>query len=426
MADEKKGIFDLADKFDYQSPFDDWLEGDSNSGSPQPRINVVKIQKLYEYRNTNPQWNTIDEYVLIISVMGSPYKVTVEHNGKEFLAEYNDNRYYSGNYLLKLSTFPELISQPKKFEKKDFAFSVKVFPYPNNLTTPPVINKNKGYSLKPSDLKIVKVNLLQNGSAKLELYKNNGIEVTTFYIYWNTESQGRIEKHIPIKIKDGFKNRYRYVYVNKNDEEHEICTVVVYKNIQSWILGSYKDMSSVSEWEVREIGGKTRSYKKGKGKTELIKVPVPIDYKKGNIILKLTDNTDREYMNPIAFASLLGALAECSYEDFQFNGSTSKDGTGAPSVTHYNGIAFDMRYLRKDKKIEGLHINTNPEKLDITRQEKFIDALIKFGYQGFYSFNITIDDSPFILKNSEHMALHHHHIHAKRENYSPNFEEIEH
>ena len=172
------------------------------------------------------------------------------------------------------------------------------------------------------------------------------------------------------------------------------------------------------------MDNKTRSYKKGKGEIELIRVPVPINYRKGNITIKLYDNTDREYMNPIAFASLLGAIAECGYEDFQFNGSTSKDGTGAPSVTHYNGIAFDMRYLRKDKKLESLHINVNPNELDITRQENFIDALMKFGYQGFYSYNITIDCNPFILKNSEPMTAHHHHIHAKKEEYAPNFEEI--
>lgn len=171
MADEKKSIFDLADKFGYASPFDDWLEESENINFPQPRINSVKIQKLFSLRNNDFTWNTMDKYVLSMSIMGNPYKVTVEYGGLEKKAGLNNDPYYSGNYILQLSAFPELISQPKKFEKKDFFFNVKVFPVTDQLrrllVQPPVLNSSLNIDLKPSDSKTVMVDLLLDGSANI-------------------------------------------------------------------------------------------------------------------------------------------------------------------------------------------------------------------------------------------------------------------
>ncbi len=110
--------------------------------------------------------------------------------------------------------------------------------------------------------------------------------------------------------------------------------------------------------------------------------------------------------------------------DVTMNGFTSKDGTGSPSVSHVNGVAGDFRYLRKDKSGSNLLINENPNDLDIIRQEKFIDALVKFGYSSFLSFNIKINNKPFILKKCSHLADHHHHIHLNKAAYSPSFSEI--
>ena len=121
---------------------------------------------------------------------------------------------------------------------------------------------------------------------------------------------------------------------------------------------------------------------------------------------------------------MLGAVAECGYSDFNFNGSTSRDGTGAPSVTHVNGVSFDFRYLRKDKTGNNLYINERPNDLDVTREEKFIDALIRFGYSKFYSVHITLNGKNFILKNSTNMADHHHHLHIRKEGYNPNYKEV--
>lgn len=250
--------------------------------------------------------------------------------------------------------------------------------------------------------------------------KNNDDVKATDIITYHIYASGKIEKHIPKKIKSGFENKYKYVYHDKNNKEHDIC--IVDKVIaQNWIKGSKVDGGK--GWEKR-TAGKTRYYQKGDGKVELIKIKLPINYNKDGVLIKIGDNTDREYINPISFASMIGTVAECGYSDFNFNGSTSKDGTGAPSVTHVNGVAFDFRYLRKDKSGNNLYINEKPNDLDVTRQEKFIDALIKFGYSKFYSVNITLNGKKFILKNSTNMADHHHHLHIRKEGYNPNYREL--
>ncbi|GAA5084074.1 hypothetical protein GCM10023210_03450 [Chryseobacterium ginsengisoli] len=245
----------------------------------------------------------------------------------------------------------------------------------------------------------------------------NAKDVITFHIY----ADGKIEKHIPKNIKEEYKKKYKYTYHDKDGKEHNIC-IVDFIIAQNWIVGS--KINGGKGWEKRVAGGKTRYYQKGNGEVELVKVKVPLNYNQKGVNIKIGDNTDREYINPKAFASMLGAVAECGYNDFNFNGSTSSDGTGAPSVTHVNGVSFDFRYLRKDRTGNNLHIDTEPNSLDILREEKFIDALIKFGYSKFYSYNIKVNGKPFILKNSTHLADHNHHLHIRREGYNPKYKEI--
>ncbi len=242
--------------------------------------------------------------------------------------------------------------------------------------------------------------------------------VVTYHIY----SDGRIEKHIPKVIKQGFEKKYKYVYHDKDEGDHEICILDNLKT-DAWNKGA-KQSTRVGTWERRVSGGKTRYYQKGTGTVELVKMIFPFNYVKGNLKIKLADNTTREYVNPKTFASIIGALAECSFDDVTMNGFTTSDGTGAPSVSHINGIAGDFRYLRKDKRITNLHINTDPNQLDVTRQEQFIDALVKFGYKSFLSYNITLNGRRFILKKSTHYADHHHHLHLNAAGYSPNYKEI--
>jgi N-acetylmuramoyl-L-alanine amidase len=237
--------------------------------------------------------------------------------------------------------------------------------------------------------------------------------IVTYHIYQN----GTIEKHIPTKIKAGYEKKYKYVYYDKAGTENEIC-ISNFVFAKKWIKGSKNNGGK--GWV--SVGG--RYYQEGQGTNELLKMPLPLNYSKNGVIIKLADNTTREYINPTAFASIIGALGECNYSDVAMNGFTSQDGTGAPSVSHVNGIAGDFRYLRKDKSGANLLINNEPSALDIVRQEKFIDALIKFGYASFLSFKIVVNGKNFILKNSSHLVDHHHHLHANRQGYNPNYKEI--
>jgi len=209
----------------------------------------------------------------------------------------------------------------------------------------------------------------------------------------------------------------KYVYVASDGEEHDLGQFKLVE-AQKWSYGSKLYHKG---WKKVISGGKTRYYEYGKGKVKLVKIKFPFHYKFNETLIKLRDHTDREYINPEALACLIGAIADVGYSDITFNGFTSADGTGAPSVTHFNGIAGDLRYLRKDKSAGSLHIDINPNELDIERQEKLIDALVKFGWDSFYSFNIIINGKSFRLKKSTHLVNHHHHLHLRREKFKPNY-----
>lgn len=220
------------------------------------------------------------------------------------------------------------------------------------------------------------------------------------------------------------KEKISYVYIDKNNKQHDLGSFDIVK-VQKWKKGSSTANSSWKKVTTKDKNKNdvNRYYMYDTGEVPLIKIKFPISYDKNGVKIKINDNTDREYMNPEAYACLLGALAENDYKDMTFNGFTSKDGTGAPSVSHYNGIAGDFRYLRKDKKIASLHINTKPDDLDVDRTEKFIDALIKFGWGSFYSFNIILNKKSFRLKKdyTTHLGNHHHHLHLRKESFKPNY-----
>ena len=230
----------------------------------------------------------------------------------------------------------------------------------------------------------------------------------TIYIYHD----GKISKTPLTLLK-----KIRYVYIANDGEEHDLGKYNIVE-AQKWNYGSKKYHQG---WKKITLNKKIRYYEYAKGKVKLIKFKLPLTYNSKSINIKLNDNSKREYINPESYACLIGALAEVGYDDVTLNGFTSEDGTGAPSLTHFNGIAGDFRYLRKDKKIAVLHINTSPDELDVERQEKFIDALVKFGWKSFYSYNIKINKKDFRLKKSTHLADHHHHLHLRREKFKPNY-----
>jgi len=106
--------------------------------------------------------------------------------------------------------------------------------------------------------------------------------------------------------------------------------------------------------------------------------------------------TLRVYANPNLFAGFIGALAECSFDEIKCTGSTYEDSSCYPSVSHVNGASIDTAYL--DKK---------------TDEQKFIDALWKFGFKLHYvgsSMNYTHG-----TKDK------HHNDHLHSGNFKPNY-----
>jgi len=112
---------------------------------------------------------------------------------------------------------------------------------------------------------------------------------------------------------------------------------------------------------------KYREYKKGKGKVKLIKMK-ELDYVKSELKIKFKfHETLRTYSNPELFAGFIGALADSSFSTIECTGSSYEDSSCYPSTSHVNGQSIDTTYLNKK-----------------TDQQKFIDALWKFGFKLHY------------------------------------------
>jgi hypothetical protein len=120
---------------------------------------------------------------------------------------------------------------------------------------------------------------------------------------------------------------------------------------------------------------------------------------------------------------------ECGYEDFTFNGFSHSDGSASPSKSHRNGYNGDLRYLRADKSIGKIDLFLSDEKgapcgwkgLDEVRQNKFNDALFKFGWKGMLSQKY---DKTKLLNHCSADKDENHNDHLHVQNYNPNFKEI--
>ncbi|WP_428231639.1 hypothetical protein [Flavobacterium sp.] len=132
----------------------------------------------------------------------------------------------------------------------------------------------------------------------------------------------------------------------------------------------------------------------------------------------MNPTTDRFFMNDITIAAFIGAMLDCSYTDFVFNGFSDNLGnsTGG-STSHKNGMHGDLRYLRKDKSGKNIHLSLESETgdpcgwkgLDEKRQNIFIDALFKYGWKDMLSWKYNHK----LLNHSKHYEGHHHHLHIQ-------------
>lgn len=204
----------------------------------------------------------------------------------------------------------------------------------------------------------------------------NAKDIITYHIYFD----GNIEKHIPKKIKTGFEKKYKYLYHDSKNNEHEICIADWHTTKEKGVGQVYKTKpthskiisdQNVSEGntsrrikyengDIAEYGTHPKKgviwllYKAGKNNVELLKMPDSINYKKDNVYIayNFTD-TQRRYTGVNAFAGFIGFLAQSGYK-LKTSGSCFSEGSSFPSQEHCNGRSVDTLYLgivEQDQKI---------------------------------------------------------------------------
>jgi hypothetical protein len=115
---------------------------------------------------------------------------------------------------------------------------------------------------------------------------------------------------------------------------------------------------------------------------------------------------------------LIGACIEVGYRDIDFRGFSEINGKAGKSQTHFNGYYGDFGYFCKDQSRHSLSLKIENEtgeyygwkQLDDIRQNKFNDALFRFGWKdGFWSWKFDGK----LLNHSTQLKDHDHHLHLR-------------
>jgi hypothetical protein len=229
--------------------------------------------------------------------------------------------------------------------------------------------------------------------------KVDKIALITYRIFFN----GSIEKHIPTVIADGKENKYKYEYITKKKITLDLGTYKVIKvNSYQGDAGEYVNLIDLET--------------------------VPKYFKKDDYQYHFNIDSRRSFVNEMTLASFFGAMLEVNYLDISCNGFSHKNGSSKPSRSHINGNNGDFKYLRLDKTLEcgagtSLNISKYADSLDYERQNKWNDALYKFGWKKMLGWSYTIKKKTKYLHHITHKtANHHHHLHVQ--DYEPDFKEI--
>ncbi|OCK53154.1 hypothetical protein BA768_00940 [Chryseobacterium sp. CBo1] len=190
----------------------------------------------------------------------------------------------------------------------------------------------------------------------------NATDIVTYHIY----ADGKIEKHIPKEIKSGYEQKYKYVFHDKENKEHEICVVDYifankrnngitissiprgYTETYSYPRGGNAQTAYVySNGDICVEGTRYgfKKYPKGTGKVELVRMKDSLSYNNGNVKIYYSfKNSQRRHCNPESYAGFIGALATLGRTDVLCTGMCFEDATSYPSVTHPNGDSADTAY----------------------------------------------------------------------------------
>ncbi|ELY2018493.1 glycoside hydrolase family 19 protein, partial [Flavobacterium psychrophilum] len=227
-------------------------------------------------------------------------------------------------------------------------------------------------------------------------------------------SDAHIEYHI-------FHNKGEIFYKLQN-EDRETASYYYHDSV-----GDIHDLGKYKLNKVKDAYGGNYSDKIKGNNIYLFDIQTLKNYEKGSVKFKLDLNTNRYFMNDVTLASLLGAMLDCSFEDFVFNGFSNELGQSVGgSESHKNGMNGDLRYLRKDKSGKRLHLSLEAETgdpcgwkgLDEIRQNKFNDALYKFGWKKMLSWKYNKKT----LNHATHYDDHHDHLHLQ--SYTPKLKKI--
>ena len=224
----------------------------------------------------------------------------------------------------------------------------------------------------------------------------NAKDIITYHIYEN----GEIERHIPKKIKSGFENKYKYVYHDKKNKEHEICIVDKHETFEkkngtkpgskpshSEIISDQNISEGQTTRRIKFKNGDIAEYGANEGlsfwilyavtgkKIELVKMPDSLNYSMSDVLIKYEfTNTKRRYIGPDYLATFIGVLAKCGFNDVKTTGSCFSEASCFPSVEHVNGKSIDTIYLddeREQKLIDAFHGYGITKQLRGTKKKHF-------------------------------------------------------
>lgn len=242
-------------------------------------------------------------------------------------------------------------------------------------------------------------NETQKDTTKPKDQKNKSPKIITYRIYNN----GQIVKYIPKNINKESEDKYKYVYFDNKGNKH--------------ILG---------EFTIH----KTPTYKGDKGEfVNLISLEeVPKYFKEGQYQYHFNIDSSRAYVNELTLAGFFGAMFEVNFLDIGCNGFSHSDGSSLPSRSHVNGNNGDFKYLRIDKSLDcgkgtSLNLIKSSDLLDYVRQNKWNNALYKFGWKSMLGWSYKSKGITKYLNHIDHKTRnHYHHLHVQH--FEPLFKEI--
>ncbi|OCB76113.1 hypothetical protein [Flavobacterium crassostreae] len=271
--------------------------------------------------------------------------------------------------------------------------------YSNYFEPRQLVFEKKTDTLKPKSLKITASAKKETTTPNTKPTSGTSPAMVVYKIFFD----GRIEKHLPKSIKKGYENKYQYVYLDKFGQKYVLGIFTVYKTpTYRGTEGSFVNLINLEE--------------------------VPKYFKKNQLQYLFKLDSKRSFVNEQTLASFLGAMLEVNYLDIGCNGFSHSDGSSRPSRSHINGNNGDFKYLRTDKEVQcgsgtSLNLIKEPQALDFVRQNKWNNALYKFGWKNFLGWSYTSKGKRRYLDHiPKNTANHFHHLHVQ--GYEPNFKEI--